>query len=60
MVDREKISGPIYARKDNYYKEGESYLIVSPNGQGWGLPVDHISPEDLRNLANRLEEKRKG
>ena len=54
----ELVSGAIHAKKDKYYREGESYVIVSGNGQGWGLPVDNLEPEDLRALADRIEQKR--
>ena len=58
-IDETRVSGCIYAKKDRFHREGEMYMIRSPNGKGWGLPVDHMQPEDLRALADRIELKRK-
>jgi hypothetical protein len=31
------------------------YIIRGKSGQGWGLPVGDIKPEDFRRLADYLE-----
>lgn len=53
-----QISGGIYAIPDDYEPEGEVYVIRSKTGQGWGLPVKNITPDDLRALADRIEKRR--
>ncbi len=59
-MNEEKISGNIWARSDKFYPEGENYIIRNPvTRQGWGLPVDSLQPDDLRVLADRVEERRK-
>jgi hypothetical protein len=35
--------------------QGGIYMIRGTNGQGWGLPVENISPTDLRVMADHLE-----
>lgn len=42
-----------------FYKYGLEAVIRSKNGQGWGLPLVDIEPDDLRNLADLMEEERK-
>lgn len=38
---------------------GGSYVIRTPHGNmGWGIPVDHIAPDDLRAMADHLEGRR--
>jgi hypothetical protein len=50
------ISGNIYARPDEYEKGGFAYWIRPKNGMGWGLPTRNINFEDLRKLADHLED----
>ena len=50
------VSGNIISKRDTCQRERESYVIRNPiTGQGWGLPVDWVQPEDLRVLADRIE-----
>ena len=59
-MKEERVSGNIWARPESYKREGEVYVIRDPIlNQGWGLPVEHTEPADLRALADRIEEKRK-
>lgn len=60
MRDREnKVSGNIYAEKDEHSRDGESFVIVCPvTGFGWGIPTKDIDPNDLRVLADRIEKTR--
>lgn len=51
------ISGNIKWRPCSFLDDGE-YTIVYSN-QGWGLPTKNITPEDLRRLADHLEQTRK-
>jgi len=34
------------------------YVIRDKYGQGWGIPIKNITPEDLRAMANHLEAQR--
>ena len=52
------VSGSIWAKPDSNSSEGETYMIRSENGAGWGLLVRDLNPEDLRVLADRIETKR--
>lgn len=57
----EQVSGAIWAEASKYNQEGEKYSIrINPFGQSWGLPVESIQPADLRALADRIEERRRG
>lgn len=58
MESEQQVSGAIFAKKNSQTKEGEEYIIRSKNGAGWGLPVRDINPEDLRALADRIQQKR--
>lgn len=52
------VSGNIWGEPDSLRVEGELYVIRNPaTGQGWGLPVCDITPNDLRALADRLESR---
>jgi len=53
-----QISGNIFAKPDRFEPEGEHYVIRSKFGQGWGLPVRNITPDDLRALADHIEKRR--
>jgi hypothetical protein len=57
-MPQEQVSGKIWATTDSTQKEGESYLIRSSSGSGWGLPVRDLNPKDLRALADRIELQR--
>lgn len=52
------VSGNIFAEKDAITQEGERYIIRNKIGQGWGLPVQDLEPDDLRVLASRIEAAR--
>lgn len=56
MINKEqKISGCIYAEPDKYARGGFAYVIRPKNGMGWGLPTRDITPDDLRAIADHLE-----
>lgn len=57
MDNERQVSGCIYARPDDFEKDGYEYTIRA-NQQGWGLPTKNLEPEDLRKLADELEELR--
>ena len=57
-MNEERVSGNIYAQKESIAREGELYVIRDKTGQGWGLPVVGLHPEDLRILADRIEQRR--
>ena len=58
-MKEQRVSGNIWVKPDDFEKSGEAYVIRNPyTGQGWGLPVSHVEPKDLRALADRIEEKR--
>ena len=54
-----RISGNItYRPPDTQNNLDGYYSIISPNGQGWGVPTRDIEPDDLRKLADHLEANR--
>ena len=54
----EKLSGNIWIETDKYSKDGFKFKIKLNQSQSWGLPVEDINPQDLRVLADKLEELR--
>ena len=55
-MNEKHISGAIYAESDKYEKCGYAYMIRPANGMGWGLPTRDITPDDLRAIADHLEQ----
>lgn len=51
-----RISGNLFASKDEYTKGGYSYVVVSPStNTGWGIPTRDLTPDDLRAMADHFE-----
>lgn len=52
-----QVSGVIWKRNPGYSLSGNSpeYVIRTNSNQSWGLPVDKLTPDDLRRLADDLE-----
>lgn len=47
----------IEVRKDKYAEHGVSVTVINPiSGQGVGMHIRHVTPDDLRSLADYLEE----
>lgn len=41
------------------HKPDGTYTCRNPiTGQGWGIPTDHVEPQDLRAMADHLERVR--
>ena len=57
MNNETQVSGAIFAKLDTRAPERETYVIRGRSG-GWGLPVNDLQPDDLRVLADRIEQAR--
>lgn len=57
MGHYEKIAGAIEWRAAVINPDGE-YLIRNCSGQGWGIPTNDLRPEDLRAMADHLNQVR--
>ena len=49
------ITGRVYARKDSHSQCGISIVSYTEYGQGWGMDLTNITPNDLRVIADFLE-----
>lgn len=50
------VSGAIKWTDDRaHYQPDGHYMIVNRIGQGWGLPTENLTPNDLRAMADHLE-----
>jgi len=41
------------------YSDGGGYLIRSKNGQGWQIPTRDITADDLRKMADHIDNRNK-
>ena len=52
----EKVIGNLEVRKDGWSRTGFDVICRNPiTGMGIGLYLDHVTPNDLRELADYLE-----
>lgn len=55
-MDNEFFIGNIRIRKDKYNRSGFEVMSINPiTGSGVGIFLDHVTVNDLRELANYLE-----
>lgn len=55
-MDNEFFIGNIRIRKDKYNRSGFEVMSINPiTGCGVGIFLDHVTVNDLRELANYLE-----
>jgi len=62
MMCGTRVSGCIWWERVGSFvhKPDGTYTWRNPiTGQGWGIPTDHVEPQDLRAMADHLERLRR-
>lgn len=57
MSDEILLTGRMYYTESKRRRYGVSVVTRSELGQGWGMDLDNITPNDLRVLADFIEER---
>lgn len=59
MSDEKLISGRLFYTECKRSRYGVRVVSRSEIGQGWGMDLENISPQDLRALADFIDQRMK-
>ena len=59
MSDEKLISGRMFYTECKRSKYGVRVVSRTEHGQGWGMDLENITPQDLRALADFIDERMK-
>lgn len=57
MSDEKLISGRLFYTECKRSRYGVRVVSRSENGQGWGMDLENITPQDLRILADFIDQR---